>query len=372
MSPRALLLCTTNTIGGTEQVVLALARHLSDDGFETTVAFPADPPCGALLEWASERGVHAIAHPAVPYWEDHRDLRRWRALRSFVRSVHPEVTNIHYGGNLISVKDVLAIRAARSGRCVASPHHAVALVGGRRRMATALGAAFAHRVVVTTPLMMEILVGSGVPRSRIEVISNGVEPRRNAGDREAVRAAYGLEAEDFVLCTVCRLEPSKGIDDLLSALRLVPQSERHRVRLVVVGEGSAGASLRRQAAETVGGMVQFLGRVPDVSPVYAASDLFVLPSHEEGFGLVFAEAGAHGLASIGARVGGVEYAIEHGRSGLLVPDRDPVALASAITFLSMRRDLCASMGAEALRRSQTLFSMDSMVKRYEAVLFPSP
>lgn len=372
MSRTALLICTTNKVGGTERVVLELARHLGQRDVETIVAFPSQPQCADLLEWAHDQGVQAIASSDIPYWNSPHDVRAWRALRSFVRRYPADVTNLHYGGNLISVKDVAAVRAAGVGRCVVSPHHAVPLDSLRRKVATAAGALLAHNVVVGTPAMKKILRSAGVPDNRIDVVLYGVaqsEGPVHRGEAEELRRSIGIADDDIVLSTVARLEPSKGIDVLLTAINLVPEQVRRRLHLVVVGEGSARNDLQAQAAGVQDARVTFLGRVESLRPVYAMSDMFVLPSHEEGFGLVYVEAGVHGVPSIATRVGGVPYAVEHGESGLLVPDGDVYSLASAITYMTESPGVRADMGRSAAERASEMFSPDLMAQRYESILF---
>jgi glycosyltransferase involved in cell wall biosynthesis len=115
------------------------------------------------------------------------------------------------------------------------------------------------------------------------------------------------------------------------------------------------------------GVVRFLGFRNDLPDLMAASDLFVLPSVAEAFGLVLVEALYLGVPVVATRVGGIPEIIDHGADGVLVPPADSVVLASALMELlsnDARRMRLAGVGrAKVLER----FSFEAMVRAYEAL-----
>jgi len=135
----------------------------------------------------------------------------------------------------------------------------------------------------------------------------------------------------------------------------------------VGGSGPERNVLEGRAAELLGARAIFLGQVPDKLDLYAACDVFALPSHMEGFGLVYVEAAFHGVPSIGARVGGVPDAVIDGETGLLVPVGDPDALANAIGRLRDDPALRARLGEAARARAYAEFTMDRLADRYERI-----
>jgi glycosyltransferase involved in cell wall biosynthesis len=110
--------------------------------------------------------------------------------------------------------------------------------------------------------------------------------------------------------------------------------------------------------------------VPDTADLYAASDLFALPSYLEGFGLVYVEAAFHGVPSIGADMGGTREAILDGETGLLVPPGDRAALAGAIQRLRDDAVLRRRFGAAARARARARFAPARMADEYAAVFWP--
>ncbi|MBT5949308.1 MAG: glycosyltransferase, partial [Nitrospinaceae bacterium] len=112
--------------------------------------------------------------------------------------------------------------------------------------------------------------------------------------------------------------------------------------------------------------VHFLGWRDDIEHLLAVSDLFVLPSLNEGMGRAVVEAMAAGLAAIGTRVGGIPLVIDEGETGLLVPPEDESALATAIVQLLTNPVEREAMG-EAGKNKAENFSAESMVERLETL-----
>jgi glycosyltransferase involved in cell wall biosynthesis len=189
-------------------------------------------------------------------------------------------------------------------------------------------------VAVSRPLASE-LESLGVPRERIHLVHNGIDASLfGTAERARARRALGLPQEERVLLFVGRLEERKGIFDLLEAFERV----RRRVdaRLVLVGDGVAAARVR---AAATGGRIRVVGARPhdEVSQWMAASDLLVLPSWMEGTPNVVLEALSSGRPVVATRVGGVPDLLSDDRAGILVPPRDPDALADAIVS-ALHRD----------------------------------
>ncbi len=172
-----------------------------------------------------------------------------------------------------------------------------------------------------------------LPADRVTVSPVGVDfARFSPGDRAAARCACGLDREARLVLYVGRLSPEKGVPHLLEALGLA----RRRIaglRLVVIGCGPLEGQLRSQVERLgLAESVRFVGRVPNAElPVwYRAAEVTVMPSLREGFGLVAVESLACGTPIVASRVGGTTDIARAFECGVLVPPRDPPALADAI------------------------------------------
>jgi glycosyltransferase involved in cell wall biosynthesis len=163
----------------------------------------------------------------------------------------------------------------------------------------------------------------------IAVIPNGIDIKRfEKLDRQEARNKLGLN-DKFAIMTVARLEKRKGLEFLIRAL---PELNFPFV-CFLVGDGEEGANLENLSEKLgVSDKVKFLGQIDnkEIPGYLAAADCFVLPSLEEGFGIVVLEAQAAGLPVIGTNIGGIKDIIEDSKTGLLVEPADPKELADAI------------------------------------------
>lgn len=162
------------------------------------------------------------------------------------------------------------------------------------------------------------------------------------GDREAERAALGLDLRERLVLAVGRVDPIKGFDTLLEAFRDVPGAAGDSpIRLLIAGgdldaagDPSGPLTTYARIAEDLGirDRVRFLGSIPheDLVHWYRATDVVAVPSRYESFGLVAIEAMASGVAVVASNVGGLRFSIEDGVSGLLVPHSQPRPLADAL------------------------------------------
>jgi glycosyltransferase involved in cell wall biosynthesis len=171
-------------------------------------------------------------------------------------------------------------------------------------------------------------------RRRTETVVHGIDlvgVRAQRGARAAIRAELGLAPDELVLGTVANFRAQKDYPNLLAAARLLVD-RGVPVRIVAVGQGPQEAETRAlHASLGLGDRVVLTGRRDDAVAVMGACDAFVMASNNEGLPVAIMEALALGLPVVSTAVGGIPEAIADGVEGLLVPARDPDALAAAIT-----------------------------------------
>jgi len=206
----------------------------------------------------------------------------------------------------------------------------------------------ADRLISVSEHGKSILEERGVPAARIRVVSPGFDRFPLEGVLSSPAPGGGVRA----LC-VSQWIPRKGILDLVRAWAL---HERPGASLELVGETDAdpayAASVRAASSDARG--VTVSGAVDDAAlgAAYAAADLFVLPSRYEGYGIVYAEALAHGLPVIACNVGPVPELV--GEAALLVEPGDVGALSEALDLLLKDATLRERMSAAARSRAKRL------------------
>jgi glycosyltransferase involved in cell wall biosynthesis len=184
------------------------------------------------------------------------------------------------------------------------------------------------------------------------------------------RSIWGFSAQDCVVVSVGSLVENKGHRILIDAVRmLVPAYPS--LRLLIVGDGPLRSALEEQVGRfKLSEHIKFTGIVKDIHSVLALADIFTLPTrYREGLSLAVLEAMQHGLAVIATRIGGIPEAVEHNRSGLLVPPGDAGALGDAIARLSADTKLRCAMGAEGRKRYEERFRAEQMVSQIESLYF---
>ncbi|HYD47684.1 MAG TPA: glycosyltransferase family 4 protein, partial [Terriglobales bacterium] len=222
---------------------------------------------------------------------------------------------------------------------------------------------FLQRVVAISPAVRDCLIAGGVASDHVVLIPEAVDPKRliAACSRSAMRAKLGATDADGVLLVVAALVRRKGIDVLLDALAALA-SQGVRPQLWIAGDGPEKPSLEEQMAQLgIAAQVRFLGRREDAADLYAASDIFVVPSRREGLGVAALEAMGAGRPVVCSAVGGLPFSVVDGGTGLHVPPEDPTALAAALRRLLDDVDLRYRLGAQGPARIAEEFTPERMI-----------
>ncbi len=221
------------------------------------------------------------------------------------------------------------------------------------------------RVVCISEAIRRICVEAGVPEARTALVPSGIDiaaARETTRTREEAREEFTGGEKRLLLLTVASLTDHKGHRYLLDAMPRVA-ADLPQVLLLLVGTGELEAELKAQmnllALEE---HVRFLGWREDLPDLMQAADLFVMPSHLEGLCTAAMDAQAAGLPVVATTAGGLPEVVADGRTGRLVPPRDPDALAEAILALLRDRKTRARMAHAAADTAADRFDKARMVE----------
>lgn len=365
---------TRLNVGGPALLVLLLAERLDPERFApvvihgTTLASEGDmrqvrPTRAATLH------LPTLAREISPV----ADLRTLASLVRELRRLRPAIVHTH-----LAKAGLLGRIAARLTGVPVVVHTFHGTVFEeyfdpvRSRLFLALerwAARLSDRLVALSASQREQLLRRGVGRSTTVVeIPIGVELERfRAPARGALRAELGVAEGAPLVGSVGRLVPIKAVDAFLDAAARVARSCPD-ARFVVVGGGELEQDLRRRAGDLgLDARLDFLGFRADLEFVLADLDVLVLSSRNEGTPVTVIEALAAGCAVVATAVGGVPEVLEHGRSGVLVPPGDTVALAAAVERLIDDPAARSRLGSAGRARAWTSFEAGAMVARVAAL-----
>lgn len=197
-------------------------------------------------------------------------------------------------------------------------------------------------------------------------------------ERASTRARFGLPAGGPLVLSVSRLVPRKGMDTLIEACARLGSSGRHPgLTLAIAGAGRDRVRLER-LVDKLQASVHLMGRVPgvDLPDLYACADVFALCCRsrwggleQEGFGIVFLEAAAAGVAAVAGDSGGAAEAVVDGETGIVVGEpSDSAEVASAIDRLLSVPALASRQGQAARSRAECEYSYDVLAGRLATAL----
>ncbi len=330
---------------GAENVVVSLSESLEVLNCRSVIGvFHNDRQRNEeLIRQAERRGLTVQKIPCRGRW----DWQTVRCIRENLDSLGIDVIHTHG-----YKPDIYGYFAARKQGIplIATCHswtHETAPVRVYEFLDSLILRAF-DAVVVVSEAMAATLRSAGIRESRIRVVDNGID--LSSFSRASTNPPESVKGRNFVVGTVARLIPLKGLDFFLLAAREV-LADFPEVNFVIVGSGPEREKLENMARVLgIEKNVLFTGHCADMPAVYASIDIFVLASFVEAMPMVILEALASKKPVVATNVGAVPRLVIPEKTGLLVPPKDVQALSRAILRLlndsSLRTQL--GYGGEAL------------------------
>jgi glycosyltransferase involved in cell wall biosynthesis len=349
--------------GGAEHLLVAAATAHDRDAFSFAVDYLL-PWKDALVPDLEALGVRARCLEV----RDERDLRWALRLRAQLRADPVDILHAHspYPAGIARLVVRTLPRRIRP-RLVYTVHNTFPSFSAPTRVLNGL----------TYPLDdVDLAVSTEVHdtiwprlRDRTEVVVHGVlldAVRAQLASRDDARAELGLRPDEIVVGTVANFRAQKDYPNLLAAAKLL-LDRGWPGRIVAVGQGPLESEMRALHDRLgLGERVILLGQRADAVRVLAACDIFTMASDNEGLPVALMEALALGLPVAATAVGGIPEAVTDGVEGLLVPPKQPAALADAIMTITNDDERRAAMAAAARIAGQR-FDIRFAVARIEAI-----
>jgi glycosyltransferase involved in cell wall biosynthesis len=342
--------------GGQEIRILSEAQGMIRRGHALTLLCP---PQARIRAEAANWGVPAISLPI-----ERKRLVGLRALYRWFGEHASDIVNTHSSTDSW-LTGVAMLALGRPAHVLRTRHISAPVPRGP--LSRWLYMRSAERVVTTgEALRRELVQRNGFGASRIESVPTGIDAGHfRPGERRASRAKFGLPQDKTLVGIVATLRSWKGHAVLLEAMTRLPAE----IELVIVGDGPQREALDRQIVQLgLRGRVRMQGQQADVLPWLRALDIFALPSWaNEGVPQALVQAMLVELPCVTTAIGGIPELAEHERTALLVPPRDPAALAAAIERLAGEEGLRRELGEAARKHCVEGYSYERMLDRMEAI-----
>jgi phosphatidylinositol alpha-1,6-mannosyltransferase len=364
--------------GGIAVYAAEMARAAHGLGYDVEVWAPALPPGMTEPSWP-------FRIRRLPLAGDHSLLSQWRMARQLeAQRDHLNAATLYIPepGPLLAMLLLQYFDRLQPARLLLTFHGSeIQRLASRRllRWSTTHLLRRAVRISVVSAYARDLFIRHFPESAAKIVVTHGALRTDLAPSPPASAPNRGTPV---IILTVARINPRKGQLQVIEALKALPAAQRSSLEYWLVGSHSKENydTALTAAAASAGFPVKFLGDIPDekLGDVYRQADIFAMTSmphrHSvEGFGLVYLEAGAHGLPVVAHDIGGVPEAVTHGETGLLVSPGDTAGLTAAFAQLiadpALRRRLGAAGRTRAGQRTwrdsaQSLFGQSDSAPPY--------
>jgi N-acetyl-alpha-D-glucosaminyl L-malate synthase BshA len=354
-----------STFGGSGVVATEVGKALAARGHEVHILSPSVPP--RLLGFEDHLTFHEVSATPYPLFEAEPFSIALASKMADVASHHGlEIMHAHYAIPHASAALLARMAVGGSLKVVTTLHGTdITIVGADPSYLPMVKLAIRASDAVSAVsqyLRDETYRTFHVDRP-IEVIPNFIAPF--TGQIPDCRS-WLAPCASSILVHISNFRPVKRVLDVMKIFEKV--RTQHPARLVMVGDGPDRAEAEAYARnQGFAEAVRFTGKQLDIDTVLACSDIFLLPSATESFGLAALEAMAHKVPVIASRVGGLPEVVRHGVDGYLESLGDIEAMAEDALTLLRDRNLRRSMGAAAQERALTTFAEGPIIDQYEAL-----
>lgn len=348
--------------GGGERTFLQLIQHLPQDAFSCHVATNPD---GVFA-----RKLHSIGITVHPFELSSKlDLRNVPRLRSIAREHRIDI--VHSQGARADFFTRMAVRKMKDVRLIstiAMPVDGFDVNPWLRsiyKTADRYTEQFVdHFIVVSNRLRNTLINKHHIPAEKVTLIYNGIElddynPDLFQQTSAKIRKEFAIPSSTFLVAAVGRLVWQKGFEYLIEASRKLALDN---IIILMIGDGPLNDQLRQKVNQYgLDKTIIFAGSRQDVPVLLATADAIAIPSLLEGFPMVTLEAMAMQIPVVASDIPGIDEQIIDRRHGLLIPPKDPEALADAIIALASDRRLAISLASAARARAKEEFTLDRMI-----------
>jgi len=378
--PKILLYTDTKQLGGAENHMLSILKFYDRMQFEMQLACPID---ANLDSWCKKIADMTVTVHRIKVSHKH-DPRNYSELKKIIEKEGINLLHVHVWNPASGRYGFLAAQRLNIPY-ILTEHDPFKLSPFKNWIKKKL-IKDARGIIAISEKNKEVL-GKLYPslKKRISTIHNGIDTtwfvsqllsfsplekekyREQAFEVEERSPRAGTEMTTPIVATIAELHPRKGLIYLLKACDILAKKDLN-FKCIIIGEGEQRKEIESYIkTHQLERYIKLLGRRYEIPHLLAASDVFVLPSLNEAFGLVLLEAMMAGLPIIATNNGGIPEIIEDGKNGILVPPKDAQAIAENIEKILSSPELRKKMSEKNQEDVRKKFEVKDMVKKTEEV-----
>lgn len=229
------------------------------------------------------------------------------------------------------------------------------------------------RVIAISEFIRQQLIDAGVQEQKVHLVRHGVDTRRFSpapGARKEWMQQFAIEPDEVIVSSIAHMRPFKHPEVIVQACALLAKRGT-KVRFLMAGGGDMREEMEGLSRKLgISERIHWLGSVANPARLLQGSDIFVLASVGEAFGLVLTEAMACGLPVVGSQSGAIPEIVENGETGILATPLDGESFTDAIDRLAQDQELRRKMGSRGVERVHRYFTLDTFVKNTLEVCDP--
>lgn len=340
----------TPNIGGAEKQMLLLAKYLNSKGYSVSLAYGN---YSKIAKMHSDFEKYCKNIFVLPVIHKH-DPRHYNRLKKVLKAGNFDLIHLHLW-NPGSCRYAFFAAHHLKIPIVTTEHDPFKISGLKLKIKKNCIQKTDQTIAISSPNNRLLGEYYSIPNSRLTTVHNGIEVNRFIDNKN--KAKLPVQHGDTIVTCIAELHSRKGHKYLLEAFRKI-YLESPKIKLILIGTGPLEFKLKEKYSDLIN--VHFLGWADNIPEILKSSDIFILPSLNEAFGLVLIEAMASSVISIATNTGGTVDIIEDKKSGFLIPPKNSDKIAETIFEIINNPDKKSQIEKTALKRVKKYFTSERM------------
>ncbi|MFA5947606.1 MAG: glycosyltransferase family 4 protein [Candidatus Gracilibacteria bacterium] len=368
---KILLYTDTPKKGGAELQMFLLAKFLNKNKFTPIFACGNYKELDSICENFEKEGIKTIRMNV----KSKHDIKNYFQIKKIIKEEGIDILHIHVWNPASGRYGFLAGRSTKTP--IITTEHDPFKLPFVKDFFKKFSLKYVNKIIAISIANEKLLKNLYKPHAKkISVIHNGIDItwwqsqllRFTEDDLNNIKTDVFCANEDsLIITTIAELHERKGINYLISAMPEVIEKFKN-IKLVIIGDGGEKEHLKKLAEKLgISSNVTFLGKQSGIPFLLKSSNIFVLPSIREGFGLVNLEAMITPLPIIASKVGGIPDIIENNKTGILVEPKDTKGLSEALIKLISSKTLREKYSIAGFERATKTFTAKKMAEEYEKI-----